>query len=116
MLLVHGALIIVQLLFGANYVIAKIVDAVRGDPALAKFAFREVSPLGLVAIRAWGAALILGLALRLRGRDPEAPRFTPREYGELFLYSLLGISINQAAFLEGLSRSSATNRELNSST
>jgi len=98
-LLVHGALIIVQLLFGANYVIAK-------------FAFREVSPLGLVAIRAWGAALILGLALRLRRRDPEAPRFTPREYGELFFYSLLGISINQAAFLEGLSRSSATNAAL----
>lgn len=98
-LLVYGALVVVQLLFGANYVIAK-------------FAFREVSPLGLVAIRAWGAALILGAALQFRRRSPAARRFTLREYGELFLYSLLAISINQAAFLEGLARSSATNASI----
>lgn len=94
--LVYAALATVQLLFGANYVIAK-------------FAFREVPPLGLVAIRAWGAALVLGAVLPFRRRDPGRTRFTPREYGELFLYSMLGISINQSAFLEGLARSSATN-------
>lgn len=95
-LLVHLALVTVQLLFGANYVIAKV-------------AFHEVSPEGLVLIRSVGAALALALALPFRRRDPARPRLTAREYGALFLYSLLGITINQAAFLEGLARSSATN-------
>lgn len=94
--LIYGALVLVQLCFGANYVIAK-------------FAFREVTPLGLVAIRAWGAAAILGVALPFRRRDPHRHRLTLREYGELFVYGMLGISINQTAFLEGLARSTATN-------
>lgn len=95
---VYGALVIVQLLFGANYIGAKV-------------AFLEVSPLGLVFFRAWGTVAVLGaaLVLRRRPRRADAPRLQWREFGELFLYSLLGISINQVAFLEGLDRSSATN-------
>lgn len=95
---IYGALVIVQLLFGANYIAAKV-------------AFLEVTPLGLVFFRAWGTVAVLGaaLALRRRPRRPNAPRLQLREFGELLLYSLLGISINQVAFLEGLDRSSATN-------
>jgi drug/metabolite transporter (DMT)-like permease len=96
-LAVQGALVLVQLLFGANYVIAKV-------------AFREVSPLGLVAMRAWGTAAIFALILALRPKPAvPQPKLTPREYGQLFVFSLLGISINQTAFLEGLARSTATN-------
>lgn len=98
-LAVHAALLTVSLCFGANYV-------------MAKFAFREVSPLALVVIRTWGTAAILGLVVLLRGRRPNDAPFTRRELGELFLYNLLGVSFNQACFLEGLSRSSATNASI----
>ncbi len=97
--LVHSALLIVALCFGGNYVVAK-------------FAFREVSPLALVVIRAWGTAAILGLVLLFRGRRSTDTPFTRREYGELFAYSILGVSLNQICFLEGLSRSSATNASI----
>lgn len=98
-LLVHSALFFVALLFGLNYIVAKI-------------AFREVAPLTLLVIRTWGAAIILFAALSARPSGKPFAKFTPREYGELFLYSLLGASINQICFLEGLSRSSATNASL----
>lgn len=96
---VHGALLAVSLLFGANYVVAK-------------FALREVSPSGLVVIRAWGTAAILFVASMLhrpvQGREP----IRPSEFGQLFLYSLLGVSINQLCFLAGLDRSTATNASI----
>jgi drug/metabolite transporter (DMT)-like permease len=95
---VHGALLAVSLLFGANYVVAKWV-------------FREISPTALVVIRAWATAAILGLALVLRPRR-DAPAIERRELGELFVYSILGVSLNQWCFLEGLSRSSATNASI----
>ena len=95
----HGALLAVSLLFGANYVVAK-------------FALREVSPSGLVVIRAWGTAAILFVASLLHrpaaGREP----IRPSEFGQLFLYSLLGVSINQLCFLAGLDRSTATNASI----
>ncbi len=96
---VHGALLTVSLLFGANYVVAK-------------FALREVPPTGLVVIRAWGTAAILFVASLLhrpaQGREP----IRASEFGQLFLYSLLGVSINQLCFLAGLDRSTATNASI----
>jgi drug/metabolite transporter (DMT)-like permease len=96
---VHGALLAVSLLFGANYVVAK-------------FALREIRPSGLVVIRAWGTAAILFAASMLhrpaQGREP----IRPAEFGQLFLYSLLGVSINQLCFLAGLDRSTATNASI----
>jgi drug/metabolite transporter (DMT)-like permease len=91
----HLALLTVSATFGANYVIAK-------------FAFREVTPLLMVLLRTWGTAVILGAVLLMR-RKPDAPRIQLREFGELFAYSVLGISFNMWCFLEGLSRSTATN-------
>jgi drug/metabolite transporter (DMT)-like permease len=96
--LAHLALLAVSLTFGGNYVIAK-------------FAFREISPLLMVAFRTAGTALILGAVLLFR-RSTHRPKIEPREYGELFLLSLLGISFNMFCFLEGLSRSSAPNSSI----
>ena len=96
---VHGALVTVSLLFGANYVVAK-------------FALREISPSGLVVARACGTAVILFVAALLhrpaRGREP----IRLSEFGQLFLYSLLGVTINQLCFLAGLDRSTATNASI----
>jgi drug/metabolite transporter (DMT)-like permease len=96
---VHGALALVGVLFGANYVVAKVV-------------LREVSPLDIVVIRAWGtAALLFGVSWLRRDPAP-SPRLTASDLAQLFLYSLLGVSINQLCFLQGLSRSTATNAAL----
>jgi drug/metabolite transporter (DMT)-like permease len=96
--LAHAALLTVSLVFGANYVVAK-------------WAFREVTPVALVVIRALGTAIILGAVLLVH-RKSDAPKIQRREFGELFIYSLLGISFNMWCFLEGLSRSSATNASI----
>jgi drug/metabolite transporter (DMT)-like permease len=94
-LLAHIALLAVSLTFGANYVIAK-------------FAFREITPLSMVVFRTVGTALILGTVLQFK-RKSDRPKIERREFGEMFLLSVLGISFNMWCFLEGLSRSSATN-------
>lgn len=96
---VYTALVLVQLLFGANFVAAKL-------------ALREVPTLGLVAIRSWGAASVLAAALPFRRRNADRPRFTMRDYGEILAFGLLGIPINQLAFLEGLTHSTATNASI----
>ncbi|HEX9279582.1 MAG TPA: DMT family transporter, partial [Gemmatimonadales bacterium] len=98
-LVVHAALLLVAVLFGANYVVAKV-------------ALREVTPEGLVVIRTWGTAAILFATLAL-WRGP-TPRLKPNrsDIGQLFLYGLLGASLNQICFLEGLVRSTATNAGL----
>jgi drug/metabolite transporter (DMT)-like permease len=93
---VHAALLTVALLFGGNYVVAK-------------FAFREVSPLTLVVLRSWGAAAILFAASAVLHRTANRPPISRADLRELFFYSLLGSTINQICFLEGLSRTTATN-------
>lgn len=93
---VHSALLIVSVLFGVNYVVAK-------------YALREISPLALVFVRTSGTTILLFIAYALMSPRASRPAFTRREYGELFFYSLLGTTINQICFLEGLSRSTATN-------
>ena len=98
-LLVHATLVAVSLLFGINTVVAK-------------FALREVAPLDLVVLRTAGTAAILFAVYRWRRSAEPQPKLTPSDYGRIFLYGLLGASINQIAFLEGLARSTATNAAL----
>jgi len=98
-LVVHAALLLVAVLFGANYVVAKV-------------ALREVTPEGLVVIRTWGTAAMLFAASGLWRRRAPRPRPTARDLGQLLLYGLLGASLNQICFLEGLVRSTATNAGL----
>jgi drug/metabolite transporter (DMT)-like permease len=95
---VHAALVAVSLLFGANTFVAKI-------------ALREVAPLALVLLRTAGTAAILFAVSRRQRGAPMSP-FTRSDYARLLAYSLLGASINQVAFLEGLARSTATNAAL----
>jgi len=96
---VHAALVAVSLLFGANTFVAKI-------------AIREVTPLALVVLRTAGAAAILFAVSRRRQRADPLPPLTRGDYARIFGYGLLGASINQVAFLEGLARSTATNAAL----
>ena len=84
------------MLFGVNYVMAKV-------------ALREVSPVDLVVIRTWLTAAILLTLSKLRRRATPEPKLSLSDVGQLLLYSLLGASINQIGFLEGLARSTATN-------
>jgi drug/metabolite transporter (DMT)-like permease len=98
-LLVHAALFLVALLFGANYVIAKV-------------ALGEASPLDLVVIRTWGTAAILFAGSRMRRRQGPQQRLGASDLARLLLYSLLGVSINQLCFLGGLARSTATNASI----
>ncbi|GAB4157694.1 MAG: hypothetical protein Fur0037_25520 [Planctomycetota bacterium] len=84
---VHAALIAVSLLFGANYVFTKRILEV-------------VPPASWVMIRiAAAAALLLLLAAKLgRGRPPASA------VSWLLVASILGVSLNQVLFTEGLSR------------
>lgn len=98
-LLVHAALCFITVLLGANYVVAKV-------------AMLEVAPLDLVVIRTWGTAALLFGAWRLRESPEPAAKLTRSDLGQLALYSVLGASINQICFLEGLARSTATNASI----
>lgn len=90
--LVHVALIAVQVLFAGFHVIAK---SVVGD----------FPPLALVALRVLIATpLLLVFAWR---HDRLVP--AQREWPALALLGLLGVSLNQILFIEGLARSTATN-------
>ena len=92
--LVTIVLIIVQVLFGLNYVISKVV--VGAFP-----------PLVWASIRATVTAVILlSVAILARRKRPE---FSKKFFVPLIGYSLLGIIINQGSFLVGLRYTTATN-------
>ena len=95
----HLALAVVQVCFGLF-------------PIAAKFAFRDgaFTPFTLTLWRIlFGAGSLLAAALLLHGRAA-LPR--PRDLGMLALCSFLGITANMVLYLEGLSRSTATNAGL----
>lgn len=93
----HAALVAVQIFFGLF-------------PVLGKLAFEAFAPGAVAAWRIGFGALATGsLALAIHGRRLWPGR---RDLGLLALGSLLGISANQLLYLEGLSRSTATNAGL----
>jgi drug/metabolite transporter (DMT)-like permease len=98
---VHGALLLVAILFGTNYVVAKV-------------AMRQVSPPALLAIRVSGATAILAGLCGVRRLDAgtRPMRLGFADVAQIFLFSVLGVSLNQILFLEGLERSTATNASL----
>ncbi|MCB1161327.1 DMT family transporter [bacterium] len=85
------ALVTVQLLFGAHYVVAKIIVS-RLDPA-AWACLRSASAFVVLAV----------LALLFRRRLPDW-----RGIRWLALCSVFGVILNQALFLEGLARTTAS--------
>jgi drug/metabolite transporter (DMT)-like permease len=94
-----AALIAVQLFFGLFPLFGKV--------ALAPGAF---GPRSVCAWRiAFGAAVMLAIAFAIHGREAWPPR---RDWGRLVLCSILGVVANMWLFLEGLSRSTATNTAL----
>src|SRR5262245_35281184 len=92
--LVLVALIVVQVLFGVNYVVSKIV--VEHFPPLVWASIRIIIASGIM----------LGVALATRAPHPKdgAKFFVP-----LIGYALLGTIINQASFLVGLRHTTSTN-------
>ncbi len=79
-------------------------------PWLGKVAMESFEPRAVLVWRLFvGAAVLLLLAARLHGR---AALPAPRDLGRLFVLSLLGVTLNQSLFLEGLARSTAVNAGL----
>jgi drug/metabolite transporter (DMT)-like permease len=100
---VHGALLVVQVLFATNAVVAKIALAYMG-------------PRGVLAVRVPTAtALFLVLRLAISARRG----WQPIERGDVMrlgLLGLLGVALNQLLFFEGLARTTATNSAVLNST
>ena len=84
---VRAALLTVQLLFGINYLVSKVIVT-------------EVSPAAWAFLRA-GSAFVLLAIFAVIGRRSLPPA---RDLGLLALAGLFGVVLNQGLFLEGLSR------------
>ena len=85
---VVSALVLVQVLFGVHYFVAKLI-------------------LGMMPPLAWAAVRILGAAILLMGYNLLFRRRHPGSLADLCrlaLYAVFGVVINQVLFVEGLSR------------
>jgi drug/metabolite transporter (DMT)-like permease len=94
-----AALIAVQLFFGLFPLFGKVALGTGGFGPRAVCAWRI----------AFGTAVMLAIAFAIHGREAWPPR---RDWGRLVLCSILGVVANMWLFLEGLSRSTATNTAL----
>lgn len=74
-------------------------------PTLGKLALTSMPPLPLSALRVTCAALLLESIRRLS----RAQTLEPGDHKRVFLYGLLGISLNQVLFILGLSMTTAIN-------
>jgi len=92
----HLALLAVQLFFGTWPIFGKVV-------------LRSLPSTGLVALRVGGAAVALYALRKIVGGVPIRRR---RDFAHIFLYSLLGVVLNQFLFVKGLSLSTAVNATL----
>lgn len=96
------ALLAVQTMFGTLPLFGQLaMHGAIGGPAAP---LQGIPPLSVAALRALGAALILGL---VAGRRLLA--VPTRDLGWIVLFALLGVIGNQALFLEGLSRTTQIN-------
>ena len=86
----HLAVFAANILYGANYSIAKIV--------MPKF----IQPMGFIVIRVWVAAILFILTTQLFIREKIAPADRLR----LFLCAVFGVTINQLLFFKGLALTS----------
>lgn len=86
----HIAVLSANILYGANYSIAKLV--------MPKF----IEPMGFIVIRVWVAALLFIITTQLFVREKIAAADRLR----LFLCAVFGVTINQLLFFKGLSLTS----------
>lgn len=93
---VFAVLVLVQLFFATLAIAGKI-------------ALREMSSAGLVLARVGGAALVFFVLHRAMVREKIRER---RDYFLLALFSVLGVSLNQLLYLEGLDRTTATTAQM----
>src|SRR5690348_1101635 len=93
--LVYAALVLIQVLFGMNYVVAKII-------------VDQFPPLVWASIRCTVAALtLLGIAFTFRSKL--RPRDGRRFFIPMIGFALLGSVINQGSFLVGLHYTTSIN-------
>ena len=93
---VFAVLVVVQLFFASLAIAGKI-------------ALREMSSGSLVLARVGGAALVFFVLHRVMIREGIRER---RDYLLLALFSVLGVSLNQLLYLEGLDRTTATTAQM----
>ncbi len=89
---VHLALAAVSVIFGSNYVVAKVV-------------MDDVPPMALFAVRTAGASLCLYLLHRIWIHES----LQRRDLLPVAVYSFFGVVVNQILFLWGLERTTPTN-------
>ena len=89
----HFALLAVQVMFGTW-------------PIFGKIALRVLPSTGLVALRVSGAAIAFFLLRAVVGSTPIKRK---SDYARFFLYSLLGVVLNQFLFVKGLALSTVVN-------
>ena len=77
-------------------------------PVIGKMALGSIPPLPFAFLRVGGASIVLGVLRKIRKPERIARQDLPR----VFLLALLGVSLNQIFFIEGLSLSTAINAAL----
>ena len=92
----HLALFMVQVMFGTW-------------PIVGKIALRALNPTALVTLRVIGGAIAFLILQKIMGRNQAIER---KDYARLILYSLLGITLNQFLFVNGLSFTTVINATL----
>lgn len=92
----HVALFMVQVMFGTW-------------PIFGKIALRVLPPTALVAFRVVGATIAFLFLQRILAG---ASRVSRQDYARLFLYSILGVVLNQFLFVKGLSYTTVINATL----
>jgi drug/metabolite transporter (DMT)-like permease len=93
--MIYGALVIIQILFGINYVVSQVI-------------LKSFPPLVWASLRIIMASIVM-LTVAFLWRKETRPPLTSRMIKPLILFTMLGTVINQTAFLKGLQYTSATN-------
>jgi len=97
-LLVHGALILVSLIYGLNYISLKTITPT------------PIVPTALLVVRSNGAFLFIWLLCELTGIRQKVVHW--KHWLQLVLCGICGASANQLLFFSGISRTSAFNASL----
>jgi drug/metabolite transporter (DMT)-like permease len=92
---IYTALVLVQILFGINYVVSQVILQ----------AFPPLVWAGLRIIVAAATMLVVAMIWKPQSR----PKLNREILKPLFIYTLLGTIINQTAFLKGLQYTTSTN-------